>query len=214
MVFIETNNEMTNDFVSNKQRLFDRWAPSYDCLFPSVIYQAIQQRLLKYVNLPPKARVLDMGCGTGRLLNRLASQFPNLHGTGLDLSSEILRFARSSNCHHPRLIYLRGEADTLPFAENQFDAVFSTISFLHYLHPEHVLNQVARVLKPHGSFYLVDINCPQFLEPYLQVFQTTSAEAIRLYSRESRQQLGANAQLKCLGHHSLLTPVLLTVFSK
>ncbi len=205
---------MTNDFVKKKQQLFDRWAPSYDWLFPSVIYQAIHQRLLEYVNLPPVSNVLDMGCGTGRLLNRLASQFPDLRGTGLDLSPQMLRIARYQNCHHPRLIYIQGQADSLPFAGGQFDAVFSTISFLHYLQPERVLSEVARVLKKNGRFYLVDTTCPKYVESCLQSLHTTSAGSIRLYSPESRQQLGNFAQLQCLTHHSLLGPVLLTVFSK
>ncbi len=205
---------MTNDFVEKKQQLFDRWAPSYDRLFPSVIYQAIHQRLLAYVNLPPASNVLDMGCGTGRLLNRLASEFPDLRGTGLDLSPQMLRIARYENCHHPRLIYIQGQADSLPFAEAQFNAVFSTISFLHYLQPEQVLSEVARVLQKNGRFYLVDITCPQYLESCLQSSHTISAGSIRLYSPQSREQLGSSAQLKCLNHYSLFGPVLLTIFSK
>lgn len=205
---------MTSDFVKNKQQFFDRWAPSYDWLFPSVIYQAIHQRLLEYVRLPLKPNILDIGCGTGRLLNRLASQFPDLHGTGLDLSPQMLRIARYSNCHHPRLIYIQGQADSLPFAEAQFDAVFITISFLHYLQPERVLAEVARVLKENGRFYLVDISCPKYFEPCLQLLQAPSAASIRLYSPESRQQLSNCTQFKCLNHYSLLTPVLLTIFSK
>ncbi len=129
---------MTHNFLSNKKLLFDRWAMSYDWLFPSVIYLAIHKRLLEYVDLPEQGNVLDLGCvdlpeqgnvldlgcGTGRLLERLATQFPNLRGTGLDLSSKMLQVARLSNRHHPRLIYVEGKAESLPFSEDQFDAVF------------------------------------------------------------------------------------------
>lgn len=82
---------------SNKRQLFDRWAPLYDLLFPSVFYQAIHQRLLDYVDLPQQAHVLDIGCGTGRLLNRLATKYSDLQGTGLDFSAEMLRQARRTN---------------------------------------------------------------------------------------------------------------------
>lgn len=200
---------MTHNFISGKKLLFDYWAPSYDWLFPSIIYRAIHKRLLEYVDLPERANVLDMGCGTGRLLERLATEFPNLQGTGLDLSSNMLRMARLSNLHHPRLIYVEGKAESLPFGVGQFDAVFSTISFLHYLEPQQVLSEVTRVLAPGGRFYLVDITTKKEATP--QVLPI-SPRGIRLYSPQQRELLGSAAGLSCVSHHYLLGPVLLTIF--
>jgi ubiquinone/menaquinone biosynthesis C-methylase UbiE len=202
---------MAFNFLSNKKLLFDQWAFSYDWLFPSVIYQAIHKRLLEYVDLPERSNILDMGCGTGRLLDRLATEFPDLRGTGLDLSSNMLRIARRSNSHHPRLIYIEGNAESLPFGEGQFDAIFSTISFLHYLEPQQVLNEVARVLSPGGCFYLVDITTKKDTAP--QVLPI-SPRGIRLYSPQQRELFGSSAGLLCLSHHYLLSPVLLTIFAK
>jgi ubiquinone/menaquinone biosynthesis C-methylase UbiE len=202
---------MTNDFFNNKKFLFDRWAPSYDWLFPSVFYRAVHKRLLESVDLPKPANVLDIGCGTGRLLERLATQFPDLQGTGLDLSSNMLRIARQSNRHRPRLIYIQGKAESLPFADGQFDAVFSTISFLHYLEPKQVLSEIVRVLSPSGRFYLVDFTSIKETEPQLL---PVSPLGIRLYSPNQRQLLGSSAGLLCLNHHYLLGPVLLTIFAK
>lgn len=96
---------MTTDLFSQKKTFFDRWAPNYDFLLTTIFYQSVHRRLLSYVSLPEGAKILDLGCGTGRLLERLASQFPDLTGIGLDLSPEMLRQAREKNQHHPRLIY-------------------------------------------------------------------------------------------------------------
>ncbi len=202
---------MTFNFLRNKKFLFDQWASSYDWLFPSVIYQAIHKRLLEYVDLPERANILDMGCGTGRLLERLATEFADVRGTGLDLSSNMLRIARQSNSHHPRLIYIEGNAESLPFGEGQFDAVFSTISFLHYLEPQQVLSEVARVLSPGGRFYLVDITSNKQTAPQ---WVPISPLGIRLYSPQQREILGSSAGLLCVSHHYLLGPVLLTIFVK
>ncbi len=202
---------MTYDFFSNKKLLFDRWAPSYDWLFPSVFYRAVHKRLLQYVDLPEPANVLDIGCGTGRLLDRLATQFPDLQATGLDLSANMLRVARQSNRHRPRLIYIEGKAESLPFADGQFDAVFSTISFLHYLEPKQVVSEIARVLSPGGRFYLVDITSKKETDPQ---FLPVSLRGIRLYSPNQRQLLGFSSGLLCLNHHYLLGPALLTIFAK
>lgn len=197
--------------VNNKEQLFDLWAPSYDSLFPSVIYQAIHQRLLEYVNLPPQPEVLDLGCGTGRLLSRLAATFPDLRGTGLDLSAQMIRQARSRNSHRPRLIYLQGNALALPFVEGQFNAVFNTLSFLHYPTPEQVFAEVSRVLQKDGQFYLVDITTKQQSPSH---YLGLAPADIRLYSPQAREQLGFEAGLNCLDHYYLLGPVLLTIFAK
>jgi ubiquinone/menaquinone biosynthesis C-methylase UbiE len=198
---------MHNNIFQNKEKLFDRWAPYYDISLTTVFYQAIHKRLLEYVELCDRAHVLDLGCGTGRLLNRLAKQFPNLQGTGLDLSKQMLRQARESNHYHPRLIFIQGNAESLPFADNQFDAVFNTISFLHYANPERVFAEVSRVLQWQGQFYLVD---------WANILNITSIASAKIgfYNAQQREILGKNSALKCLGHHYLFSRVMLTIFSK
>ena len=204
---------MINKIPNNKQQLFDLWASYYDILFPSVFYQAIHKRLLEYVNLPREANVLDIGCGTGRLLDRLASEEPTLQATGLDFSGEMIRQARAHNRHRPRIIFIEGNATALPFAENQFDAVFNTLSFLHYDSPEQVFQQVSRVLRPGGRFYWVDITTRRQYESFSADIGV-SPGGVRFYSRAARDRLGKQVRLNCLGHHHLLGPVLLTVFAK
>ncbi len=202
---------MSNDLLRRKQSIFDRWAPSYDWLFPSIVYQAIHQRLLEFVHLPAQASTLDLGCGTGRLLNRLADQFPDLTGTGLDLAPEMLRQAELKNRHPSRLSFVQGSTETLPFHADEFDAVFSTLSFLHYPNPEAVFSEVSRVLRPGGHFYLVDP-----LLRWQSGIQTLpmAAGAIQFYGFAAREQLGKQAGLVCQGHHYLLGPVVLTLYGR
>ncbi len=201
---------MTQDTFRNKEKFFDRWAPSYDFLFTTVFYQAVHKRLLEYVELPDQPNVLDLGCGTGRLLNRLAAQFPTLRGTGLDLSREMLRQARQRNQYGTRLIYIKGNVESLPFADGQFDAIFNTISFLHYPNPKQVFSEVSRVLRPNGRFYLADYVRPDISPSYCSFFPG----GLRFYSPRQREKFGTDAGLECLGHHYLLGPVLLTIFSQ
>lgn len=197
---------MEKDFLTRKQTFFDTWAPHYDCLLTTIFYQAVHQRLLTYVTLPPQPTVLDLGCGTGKLLSRLAKQFPSLKGTGLDLSQEMLRQARAGNVHHPRLIYLQGNAEKLPFAEKQFDAVFNTISFLHYRYPQQVLSEIKRILASDGNFYLVDYTVGKLATVPI------SPGGLRFYSAKEREDLGKSVGLKCLGHYYLVGRVLLSIF--
>lgn len=199
-------------FQLSKEQFFNAWASTYDWLLPSVFYQALHQRLLEYVYFSEFAHVLDLGCGTGKLLDRLATHFPPLQGTGLDFSEKMLAIARSSNRYPTRITYVQGRVESLPFDFGQFDAVFSTISFLHYPQPQTVLAEVSRVLRPGGRFYLVDSVPYRCLGSTLSL--PISEGGITLYGREARSHLGETAGLRVAAHHYLIAPVLLTVFWK
>lgn len=200
---------MTNDFYQQKENFFNLWAPFYDCLFTTVFYQAIHQRLLEFVELKENAAVLDLGCGTGRLMNRLAAKFPTVKAIGLDLSPEMLREGRARNQYHKRLIFVSGKAESLSFADEQFEAVFCTMSLLHYPDPQQVFRQVSRVLAPEGRFYLVDV----YRGEHNFSSSIPRIGEMRLYNRQQREQLGTEAGLSCLDHQYLLPGILLTIFS-
>ena len=202
---------MTETFLRNKQWFFDRWAPGYDCLFTTVFYQAVHKRLLEYVQLSEEANILDLGCGTGRLVDRIAKQFPTVTATGLDLSDQMIHQARSRNRYPQRLRFTPGNVESLPFAEHQFDAVFCTISFLHYPHPQLVFEEINRVLRPSGCFYLADY---QGNDSTGQTLVPVSPGGLRFYSRSQRTEFGQNVGWSCVGHYHLLGPILLTKFQK
>lgn len=201
-------------FLAQKQWIFDRWAPTYDWVLPSVFYQALHQRLLDYLVLPDNPHVLDLGCGTGKLLKRLLQAYPTLQGMGVDLSKVMLVEAQRA-CQGvrgaERLQFRQGNAQALPLESEQFDAVFNTISFLHYPDPAAVLGEVARVLKPGGRYYLVDFTQRWAEEP---VVIGVRGGTIRFYSPQVRESLGQSVGLTCLAHHYLLGPVMLSVFQK
>lgn len=200
---------MLSDTIRRKQFLFDRWAPSYDWLLPSVFYQAVHQRLLDTIALPGTAHVLDLGCGTGKLLDRLARAYPQLEGTGIDLSREMLRQANQRNRYADRLHFVQANVESLPFDDAAFDAAFSTLSFLHYPQPERVLAEIHRVLVPGGRFCWAD-----WIASGSEARSIVLPSNIRFYSRAARAQLGTAARLQCQGHHDLLGWVVLTVLSK
>ncbi|QFT01334.1 Demethylmenaquinone methyltransferase [Labrenzia sp. THAF191b] len=100
---------------------------------------------------------LDIACGTGGLLRPALAAFPRLKGTGLDLSEPYLNVARE-RLPSRRASYICGLAETLPFADNSLDVV-SCVFLFHELPPKirrQVVSEVARVLKPGGSFLFVD----------------------------------------------------------
>jgi ubiquinone/menaquinone biosynthesis C-methylase UbiE len=101
-------------------------------------------------------RVLDVGCGNGRLLQLFQGRA--ISYTGLDQSAELIAIAREKYPHHT---YVIGDMRSLPFPDASFDAVYCIAAFHHL--PEDVsrrtaLEEMKRVLAPGGTMILINWN--------------------------------------------------------
>ncbi|MBD8877888.1 class I SAM-dependent methyltransferase [Roseibium polysiphoniae] len=99
----------------------------------------------------------DLACGTGGLLRPALDAFPRLRGIGVDLSEPYLNVA-VERIPTKRASFINAMAEKLPFADNSMD-VLSCVFLFHELPPKvrrQVVSEVARVLKPGGSFLFVD----------------------------------------------------------
>ncbi len=104
--------------------------------------------------LPPQGRsVLDYGCGTGRWVDFLQQQ--GFTYTGADISSEMLTIARQ---RYPQLKFAKVSPDRIPFADSQFDLIWTIAVIHHNPYPEQdvILGELARVLRPRGLLILFE----------------------------------------------------------
>ena len=109
--------------------------------------------LLDLARPRPGARALDLGCGTGIMLDKLGERFDGV--VGLDISQEMLEGYDLSDLRPGLSVsLLRGDMGALPFREAGFDVVVCR-SALHHMDDEAgVLAEIARVLKPDGALVL------------------------------------------------------------
>ncbi|MBP3884602.1 MAG: methyltransferase domain-containing protein [Olsenella sp.] len=98
--------------------------------------------------------LLDVGCGTGPMVELLASEFPDRRYTGLDLTPRMIEVANAKGIEGARFVV--GDAEDLPFDDASFDAVICANSFHHYPNPQAFFDGVARVLRPGGRLVLRD----------------------------------------------------------
>uniref|UniRef100_A0A7S4Q8C2 Methyltransferase domain-containing protein n=1 Tax=Alexandrium monilatum TaxID=311494 RepID=A0A7S4Q8C2_9DINO len=118
------------------------------------------------------ARLLEVACGTGRLMTFIRDSWPGMAVTASDLSPFYLEEARRNNAYWERTFapagasasgaggasFVQANAEALPFASSSFDAVVSVYLF-HELPAEAqeaVFAEAARVLAPGGVFVLTD----------------------------------------------------------
>ena len=98
--------------------------------------------------------LLDVGCGTGPMVELLAAEFPGKRFTGLDLTPRMIEVASAKSIERARFVV--GDAESLPFEDASFDAVICANSFHHYPNPQAFFDEAARVLQPGGKLVLRD----------------------------------------------------------
>lgn len=107
-----------------------------------------------------KGRVLDSGCGPGFVTIELAKKFVGCEFVGIDLSDPLLEIAENNNQKEiltERVKFLKADVQDIPFPDNYFDLVIN-INMLHLVEePVIMLNEIERVLKPDGFFFITDL---------------------------------------------------------
>ena len=133
--------------------------PLYDPLVSLMGFGRAVQELISQANIERAHSVLDVGCGTGTLIVMLKRRYSAVEVVGVDPDSKALQRARKKVGRAGVSVQLdQGFADELPYGEQSFDRVFSSFMFHHLDEEERerTSREVLRVLKPGGSFHLLD----------------------------------------------------------
>ena len=139
---------------------FHSWAPWFDdSVLQSLLFVPTHRSVLQQLQLhgPHAGRMLDVGCGTGRLLQFAAQQYSPL--VGVDPCIEMLeaaqdRAASADSGQSPSFVCAMAEG--LPFADGTFEVVTSTLSLRHWDDPARGLRELVRVLSAAGTLVIAD----------------------------------------------------------
>lgn len=139
---------------------FDRWSATYDrSALQLLTYRPIHDAVLARLDGVEPSTVIDLGCGTGQLTQRLRRRFPDANIVGVDLSDGMLTEAagrlREVGGDAPPLV--QADAMQLPFAASSVDVVVCTESFHWYPDQAGALAEIARVLDPDGRLLIASI---------------------------------------------------------
>jgi ubiquinone/menaquinone biosynthesis C-methylase UbiE len=113
--------------------------------------------ILDGVEAGPGARVLDLACGTGAMMRRLAARLPDALLFGADLSHAQLLAARERS---PGLALVQSDAAALPFRGGAFDVVHWSWLLEHVPHERAVgiLREVRRVIAADGAAWMTEVD--------------------------------------------------------
>lgn len=142
---------------------FDAWAPDYEAsALQDVFYTRLHRRVLAYASGSSRApatprRIVDIGCGTGRLLRSAAAAFPGAYLIGVDLSAGMLAQARAMSGPGESGAFVRADSAALPFADAAFDVVTCTACSHHWEEPSAGLAELRRITAADGLLILAHV---------------------------------------------------------
>ena len=159
---------------------FDKIARTYDRLNRLMTFgldrRWRRRAVREFSILNSQFSILDVACGTGDMCVELLKRGCTV--TGVDLSERMLEIARkktaSANSQFSILNsqFQKANAEALPFAEGEFDAVTCAFGVRNFVHLEQGLNEMLRVLKPGGRMVILELATPDnpLLKPFYNFY--------------------------------------------
>jgi len=143
-----------SEIQSLKARLQKTWmAGDYD-RFSRYMEDGARQ-FYERLDIPPGARVLDVGCGSGQLA--LMAARDGFNTTGVDIAENLIAAARDrASAEKLRARFEVGDAEALPFPDGSFDVVVSLIGAMFAPRPELVAQELLRVCAPGGTIAMAN----------------------------------------------------------
>jgi len=152
--------------------------------------RTFNDQVLGRLAIAPGERVLEIGFGHGRTLERAARAHPEARFAGIDHADDMVkrvvrRCSRLVNSGHFDL--RAGDSSALPWADGSFDAAFAVHTLYFWKHPERDLTEIGRVLRVKGRLIL------GFRERTAEAEAAFPPPIYRFHSKEDVLQLMRNA---------------------
>ena len=126
----------------------------------SVAEEAV--RRLRRLPIDRSWSYLDVGCGNGAATRLVAETF-GIRAVGVDVDPQQIALARTAAGHRAGVEYTTADATCLPFEDARFDIVATNKTTHHEPRWSSELEEMRRVLKPHGYLVFADLKTPTWL---------------------------------------------------
>jgi SAM-dependent methyltransferase len=147
---------MTERAVENHLREeFNRWAEAGRGDDMEQSHLPIVEPMLALIEFDPKDKILDVGCGTGWLVRRIAPLVSAGVAAGMDVSDAMLGRAESLSALLPNAVSKRGGVDAIPWETGYFTKVLSVESAYYWPDPAQGVREIFRVLSPGGAAWIL-----------------------------------------------------------
>ena len=169
------------DSKEKSKTAFNQQAATYDEDTYGAHARNLYPALLKKLSSLEYDTILDLGCGTGEVIQAIIQETPDKKMYGIDISENMAQKAKEKMKNNASINV--GDSEHLPYEDEMFDVVYCNDSFHHYPNPKTVMAEVSRVLKPRGTFIIGDCWQPFLSRTIMNIFMRFSNEGdVKIYS--------------------------------
>jgi arsenite methyltransferase len=146
----------------------------------------LRDKVLRELRFKGTETILDLGCGRGLLLIEAAKKIPEGKAIGADLWLGNLEYRNSPQMVldnakieqvSDRVEVITADAENMPFTENSFDMVMTSLMMHHVHDTNKALSEMFRVLKPGGTLVIADVNSKRFVP----LFQSLGLNQVKIH---------------------------------
>ncbi|MBZ9571020.1 class I SAM-dependent methyltransferase [Methanobrevibacter sp. TMH8] len=138
---------------------FNNRASSYDKGFEGKFSKKFYNLLLNQIELKDGDNLLDVGCGTGKILRELSDKY-DINGYGIDVEENMVKIAKEK-C--PNMNIQISNSDKMPFVDNKFDILTACMAYHHFDDKISFAEEAGRVMKIGAYLYIVDPKFPKII---------------------------------------------------
>jgi ubiquinone/menaquinone biosynthesis C-methylase UbiE len=138
-------------------RVWNLYARAYDTINKTVPYLEMLEKVMERMELAPRQRILDVGCGTGNLERKILDAQPTNEIIGIDIAEKMLEKARKKFKEGERASFsLTDFNQTTAYQDGYFDRIVSVNSFYALNNPEKAVGEFYRLLKLDGKLVITN----------------------------------------------------------
>ena len=168
-----------DNYIEKNIKAYDKKASNYAETLDGKFTEKFKNLLLQNMDINANDSILDIGCGNGTLLSKIADT-KKINGFGIDISPQMIKNAKF---RYPEFEFIVSGCEKIPFNDNSMDVVTVCAAYHHFPNVDAFALEAKRLMKPGGSLYIAEICLPVIIRAFANILLPFSKDGdVKFYS--------------------------------
>lgn len=182
-----------------KYDVWEKLAHKYNKLWVQKYSLGPTRREVKKIILPlleenKELKILDIGCGTGQLINEISELYNDVNYLGIDVAKNMIEIARKSN-KNKNIKFMNSSIESFESNE-KYDIIICTHAFPYFPDKQEMIKKMAELCNEKGQVIIVNSSTNNLKDLIINFFLKATTSKARYLSIDEMKELFKNAKLK------------------